>query len=537
MFLNHIYMILYIVVMHYDEYAFAINSNVKTITPKNANTCVIGRDPISPLSINDINCIQNMYFGTADHCNTLSPTTPTIGVDPTNKPTLQPTTPKPTIVSNNFCLSGGNAVNDDSTNGYQYMGYYEYNDNESTDQRNVYTNTRTSNTGTQNAIFNYGDNNWYIGSVGVYNSYSGECNIQVSNGKDCGNNWKSVSNTVFTDIQTTTGECNIVRCQSIIVTGSRADTLNYLCEGTFEYVSDNVYKSQSKGNYYWAYNDYRGQWLCGTSINGITMSGYSGVYVQSIGTKYPILYDGITYSVEIVSDIDDDYMYIQCTGCVGTNAQCAIASKSPTPITSMPTPVPTGSTKEPTTGSPTLPTNTPTTPPPTKPTAPAPTTPSPTDSSGKSNIIIEITANLCGINTDFVNNNKNIFLDVYKNINNICDESNKDNVICSIASFAVYVCASDTTGTTRDNNVAFDDNGVSIIFQLETKNDAYKQEVLNQDLDAMFAAYETAINTEFDGVDIKVDSVSITVNTSSANGGFNLAIIGCIISGIVVAIM
>ena len=300
--------------------------------PKDPEMCTISRNLTSPLSKNDVLCINIAYFGESNRCPTISPT-----LSPTEGPL-------------DFCLYGDHSsdVNDSSTRGYFFMGHYTQNG--SYNGKPTFVQHRTSYQNSRDYPFKifWTGNNW-----GIY-SYVGEhmysyCNnsTSIEYPRDCGNNW--ITGNMWpnawpayehTNLNTKRGECDIVRCQSIDVKG-----IYWLgCVGTFGYISDNLY-GDINSSVYWAYNDYLGQWLCGDTIEGISGS-YRDMRARHVSevTTFPILYDGGYYTVPTQND-KNQVITILCNGCVGTPSQCAsynVTTKPPTAFESIsPTVIPT----------------------------------------------------------------------------------------------------------------------------------------------------------------------------------------------------
>ena len=319
--------------MHSFPTHWSVNG-LPTIVSKDPTSCIIERNATSPLSINDINCIQNMYFGYDNSCKSLSPTLPTPPtISPTLNPTFIPTTQRPTPNTLDFCLYGdhGSLVPSPtpSTLGFYNMGHYTVNG--TYNGREYYVQHRTSYThDTQYPRIIYWTGNLWRISLSVGGVSYGFCTINVDHPRDCGNSWGRTSS-IYTKLNTKWGECDIVRCQTIDVFTTYYSSY---CYGKFNYVSDNVYENKELGRY-WAYNDFRGQWLCGNSIAGITDNGFTGVFHLSDAATFPVLYDGVYYSV---TGDENDVIVMHCNGCNGTNTQCSYPTISPS-ITPTLTPV------------------------------------------------------------------------------------------------------------------------------------------------------------------------------------------------------
>ena len=300
-------------------------NGLPTIEAKNSTSCRIARNKISPLSNNDINCIQNMYFGYDNSCKSLSPT-----FQNTTSPTVNPTfKPIPAPEAFDFCLYGDHANSAPSptpaTMGNFFMGHYSMNGTHNGKEYYVQERTSYKDSPQYPFIIYWTGKLWGI-SLNVGGGLYSYCKISVDYPRNCGNNWGKISS-IHKKLNTKYGECNIARCQSI----SAQVVHDYRCNGKFHYISDNLYGNTNR-SMYWAFNDFRGQWLCGDSIYWITTNGYDGVYHSSNATTFPILSDGVELNIPSASEPGHN-ITIHCNGNV------TVTTKSPT--TRQPTITPT----------------------------------------------------------------------------------------------------------------------------------------------------------------------------------------------------
>ena len=305
--------------MHYAKNSFTRNGQ-DTITPIDPNTCIIERNPIDPLSINDINCIRKMYFGDDDACNSVSPT---INRGPgTLSPTFNPTIKASEINSDQyFCLSGGNRIDGIASDTVSFLFNGEYKLSGLRNGKNYYIQSRQSAFSDPFYVYwNSNANLWFISTVLGADSYLASCN--AADVTLCPN-WMRESETV--PLTQTKGECPRARCNSINVYSTYIDGLFPLCRGTFYYVQDNIFGNANM-NKFWGFNDYLSQWICSESIEGIIGQNLVLANEESNVVLLNNLQDGGTLQIGLISTIDDENsmetLYISCTGCNGTQIYC-----------------------------------------------------------------------------------------------------------------------------------------------------------------------------------------------------------------------
>ena len=313
--------------MHYPMDAFSKDGQSNTITPINPNTCIIERNIIHPLSINDINCVQKIYFNTDDACNSVSPTIDrgTVTMAPTYKPTNQA---RVTNVNDYFCLSGGNRVDSvsEALFGYAYNGEYKL-----TGQfngKNYYVQSRQSQLSALFYVYwNIDANLWFL-ALSLGGDEWANCNI---NDVSLCPFWVREDEQI-PYLTTTKGECLRARCSTIDVFSTYIDSIAVSCRGRFNYVTDNLfYNGLTK--MYWGYNDVLSQWICSFSISGVQRSSTALASEASDAVSQPNIIDGVTLKIKLLTGVPNggnETLFISCNGCNGTQLYCPVITEMPT---------------------------------------------------------------------------------------------------------------------------------------------------------------------------------------------------------------